>query len=125
MPQIFFHGTRGSFLTSASTHARYGGHTSCVSVLHDNQWFIFDAGSGLIDADKIIHELLSHFNETATQITWGEDLNTSVSRILDTPLRETCSVLETFARFSQTENGKALIGDKAAKLAKTIVSARK
>ncbi|WP_052045857.1 Ig-like domain-containing alpha-2-macroglobulin family protein [Candidatus Paracaedibacter symbiosus] len=76
-------------------------------------------------ADKIIHELLSHFNETATQITWGEDLNTSVSRILDTPLRETCSVLETFARFSQTENGKALIGDKAAKLAKTIVSARK
>lgn len=75
--------------------------------------------------DKIIRVLLSHFNETATQITWGEGLTTSSMRILDTPLRETCRVLETFAHYSQTEKGKELIGDKAVKLAKTITKARK
>lgn len=76
-------------------------------------------------ADKIIRELLSHFNETATQITWGEDLTTTSMRILDTPLRESCRVLETFAHYGQTEKGKELIGDKTIKLAKTITNTRK
>jgi ribonuclease BN (tRNA processing enzyme) len=70
MPQVFFHGTRGSFSTSALTHAKYGGHTSCVSIIFDNQWFMFDAGSGMIDAGKIIqgkninhcHLFLSHLH---------------------------------------------------------------
>jgi uncharacterized protein YfaS (alpha-2-macroglobulin family) len=46
-------------------------------------------------------------------------------RILDTPLRETCSVLETLVRYEQTPNGQQLVGDKATKLVKTITSARK
>jgi phosphoribosyl 1,2-cyclic phosphodiesterase len=70
MTTIIFHGTRGSFPTSAPTHAKYGGHTSCVSVLFNNQWFIFDGGSGLIDAHKLAHDhdlhechvFLSHFH---------------------------------------------------------------
>lgn len=70
MIQVFFHGTRGSFSTSASTHAKYGGHTSCVSILFEGQWFIFDAGSGLINAADVIqdknikscHLFLSHLH---------------------------------------------------------------
>ncbi|MBW8309893.1 MAG: MBL fold metallo-hydrolase [Candidatus Paracaedibacteraceae bacterium] len=70
MVQIFFHGTRGSFPISSKTHTKYGGHTSCVSILFDNQWFILDAGSGLIDAPSAIqnknikrcHLFLSHLH---------------------------------------------------------------
>lgn len=76
-------------------------------------------------ADKIIRELLSHFNETSTQMTRAEDSTPSMLRILETPLRETCSLLETLVRYQQTPNGSQLIGDKATKLVKTITSARK
>ncbi len=76
-------------------------------------------------ADKVIRELLSHFNETSTQMTRAEDSTSSMLRILDTPLRETCSVLETLVRYEQTPNGQQLVGDKATKLVKTITSARK
>lgn len=76
-------------------------------------------------ADKVIRELFSHFNETATQITLGESLTTSSMRILDTPLRETCRVLEAFVHYGQTARGKEIIGDKATKLAKTITHTRK
>lgn len=76
-------------------------------------------------ADKVIRELISHFNETSTQMTNAENSTPSMLRILDTPLRETCSVLETLIRYEQTPNGKQLVGDKATKLVKTITNARK
>ena len=81
--------------------------------------------SGGAIADQVVRELLSHFNETPTQMTWAEDLSPLSLRILDTPLRETCSALETLAQYSLTPKGKQLVGDKATKLAKTVTMARK
>jgi alpha-2-macroglobulin len=76
-------------------------------------------------AENVIKELMSHFNETSTQMTLAENHSETSLRILDTPLRETCSALDTFVRFSATPHGKSLIGEKAIKLAKTVVEARK
>lgn len=70
MIQIFFHGTRGSFPTSSPNHFKYGGHTSCISIIMSNKWIILDAGTGIIDAGQIAkmynfrscHLLLSHMH---------------------------------------------------------------
>lgn len=82
-----------------------------------------DGGEEVVD--QVVRKLLSHFNETVTQMTWAEDLSPTSLRILDTPLRETCSALDTLTRYSQTVKGKQLVGDKAVKLARTVIAARK
>ncbi|HYR59650.1 MAG TPA: response regulator [Chthoniobacteraceae bacterium] len=40
-------GTRGSTPTPGGRFLRHGGHTSCLSVANGNDYFIFDAGSGI------------------------------------------------------------------------------
>jgi CheY-like chemotaxis protein len=40
-------GTRGSTPTPGARFIRHGGHTSCLSVVHGDDYFIFDAGSGI------------------------------------------------------------------------------
>lgn len=70
MVEIIFHGTRGSFPTSSPAHTKYGGHTSCISILTQSHWVVFDAGTGLIDAGDIAQKhhflncnlLLSHLH---------------------------------------------------------------
>ncbi len=42
-------GTRGSTPTPGANFLRHGGNTSCLSITHDNENFIFDAGSGIRD----------------------------------------------------------------------------
>lgn len=45
--QLRFWGTRGSIPVSGTTHTRYGGNTSCVTLTSDTgHLFIFDTGSG-------------------------------------------------------------------------------
>ena len=70
MVDVIFHGTRGSFPVHSAYHFKYGGHTSCVSVVTKKRWVILDAGTGMIDAGKIAqshnfqncHVLLSHLH---------------------------------------------------------------
>ncbi len=76
-------------------------------------------------ANEIVHELLGLFSETTTQMTWAENLPKGSERILDTPLRDTCAVLETFVEYAKNPEGQKLVGDKAFKLVKTISEARK
>jgi len=40
-------GSRGSTPTPGSRYLRHGGNTSCLSILQDDDYFIFDAGSGI------------------------------------------------------------------------------
>ncbi len=42
-----FWGTRGSTPTPGARFLRHGGNTSCFSVVHGDDYFIFDAGSGI------------------------------------------------------------------------------
>ncbi len=61
-------GTRGSSPTPGGRFIRHGGHTSCLSVLHDGLQLIFDAGSGIrelgrelmADPPQRLHLFITH-----------------------------------------------------------------
>jgi len=61
--KITFWGVRGSHPQSKLSHAKVGGHTSCVSLEAGDQYLIFDAGTGIIDAGN---EFLSQGLRKAT-----------------------------------------------------------
>ncbi len=44
---VKFWGVRGTIPCPLQTHLKYGGNTSCVSVQCGDNWFVFDAGSGI------------------------------------------------------------------------------
>lgn len=48
--KVIFWGVRGSHPQCKLSHTEVGGHTSCVSLEVDDQYLIFDAGTGIIDA---------------------------------------------------------------------------
>jgi phosphoribosyl 1,2-cyclic phosphodiesterase len=53
--KVTFWGVRGSYPQCKPTYEKVGGHTSCVSLEVDDQYLIFDAGTGLIDAgDEVL-----------------------------------------------------------------------
>ncbi len=56
MVDVVFHGTRGSFPVHSPYHFKYGGHTSCVSIITRKHWLILDAGTGMIDAGSIAQQ---------------------------------------------------------------------
>lgn len=76
-------------------------------------------------ADEIVRELLELFSETTTQMTWAENFPKGSDRILDTPLRDTCAVLETFVEYAKKPGGEKIVGDKVFKMVKTVSEARK
>lgn len=52
--KVTFWGVRGTHPQSKPSHVKVGGHTSCVSLEVDDQYLIFDAGTGIIDAGNEI-----------------------------------------------------------------------
>ncbi|MEX2526723.1 MAG: response regulator [Gemmatimonadota bacterium] len=46
-PRIQLWGSRGSIPTPGPNYVRHGGQTSCLSVIHNDECYIFDAGSGI------------------------------------------------------------------------------
>lgn len=54
---IRFWGVRGTLPVSGKQSLRYGGNTNCVTLTTDDeQWFIFDAGSGIFPLAQYIHK---------------------------------------------------------------------
>ncbi len=54
--EVKFYGTRGSYPQSGPAFVHGGGHTSCVRIAIEDQLFIVDAGSGLVNLqDEITH----------------------------------------------------------------------
>jgi phosphoribosyl 1,2-cyclic phosphodiesterase len=52
-PEIFsvkFWGVRGSLPVSGPAFQKFGGHTACIQVTCGNRNFLFDAGSGIVNA---------------------------------------------------------------------------
>ena len=50
--EVRFWGTRGSAPCPEPSHAKYGGHTSCVEAVFGDQHIVFDAGTGLQALDR-------------------------------------------------------------------------
>jgi phosphoribosyl 1,2-cyclic phosphodiesterase len=59
MVNVHFLGVRGSTPCADSRFSQYGGHTSCVLVEADGGIFIFDAGSGIVNASALALQLPS------------------------------------------------------------------
>ncbi|MGH9304847.1 MAG: MBL fold metallo-hydrolase, partial [Acidimicrobiales bacterium] len=53
---LWFCGTRGSTPSPGTSFARYGGHTSCVALGHDEEppSLVLDAGIGLRNLDRLL-----------------------------------------------------------------------
>jgi phosphoribosyl 1,2-cyclic phosphodiesterase len=67
--RVSFHGVRGSTPCEGAQYARYGGHSSCVSIeTHDHAPILFDLGTGLrpygntLDGAFHGHVLLTHLH---------------------------------------------------------------
>lgn len=45
---VHFWGTRGSYFMNGPEFQEFGGHTSCISLHHEDDLYIIDAGSGLV-----------------------------------------------------------------------------
>ncbi|NQZ58139.1 MAG: MBL fold metallo-hydrolase [Lentisphaeraceae bacterium] len=69
---ITFWGTRGSIATPGRSTEKFGGNTSCVSIKIDDQYFIFDAGTGIRTLGVEIMNSIGDFKEV-------QDLNVFLS----------------------------------------------
>lgn len=69
--------------------------------------------------------ILAHANQTGGKFMFSEELDDSYSRILATPLRDNCAILDAFTVYAGREEGDKLAGDMPFKLVRTITQTRK
>ncbi|HXF90991.1 MAG TPA: alpha-2-macroglobulin family protein [Candidatus Nitrosotenuis sp.] len=75
---------------------------------------------------SLVREILSSFHESSGKIALAETQPEDYSRILSTPLRDTCAMLHTLCRYATTsKQAHDLVGDKPEKLVRTIIESRK
>jgi phosphoribosyl 1,2-cyclic phosphodiesterase len=60
--RILFLGTRGSIPVSGAEYIKYGGATSCVLVQMGGETILLDAGSGLMDATRLLADVRGRIN---------------------------------------------------------------
>lgn len=70
-------------------------------------------------------KILAHGNQTAGKFIFNEELDDSYKRILASPLRENCVILDSFTVLAGIEDGRNLVGDVPFKLVRTITQTRK
>jgi uncharacterized protein YfaS (alpha-2-macroglobulin family) len=63
-------------------------------------------------------------NETGGKFVFNEEWDDSYARILASPLRENCAVLDAFTAYGETPEGGKLLGDVAFKLVRSITQSR-
>ncbi len=64
-------GTRGSTPTPGARFLRHGGNTSCLSIAHEGEVFIFDAGSGIRDlGQELMGGTVMKLNLFVTHTHW-------------------------------------------------------
>ena len=68
--------------------------------------------------------ILAHANETGGKFVFSEELDDSYTRILSSPLRENCAILDLFAALGETPYGKNIAGDAPFKLVRMITQTR-
>ena len=75
---------------------------------------------------KVVGEsILSHANQTGGKFIFSEELDDSYLRILASPLRENCAILDVFTEYGEETEGAELVGDIPFKLVRTITQTRK
>ncbi|MDP2206378.1 MAG: alpha-2-macroglobulin family protein [Alphaproteobacteria bacterium] len=76
-------------------------------------------------AAETAKDILSYANQTGGKFMFSEELDDSYRRILATPLRDNCAILDAFTVYAGREEGHKLAGDMPFKLVRTITQTRK
>lgn len=79
-------------------------------------------GQGIaVDTAKMI---MAHANETGGKFSFSEEHDDSYSRILSTPLRDNCAILDAMVSLGETAYGRDVVSDVPYKLVRTITQTR-
>ncbi len=106
---------------------RYRPHVSKMSLLGKSHFLqaALALPGGEQYAPDVAKMMLASANETSGKFVFSEQWDDSYTRILASPLRENCAVLDAFTAFGERESGKALVGDIPFKLVRAITQDRK
>ena len=106
---------------------RYAPHMKKMS-LFGKTYFLqaaMDVKGGEKYTTTAANDVLAHSNQTGGSFVFSETLDDSYSRILASPLRVNCAVLDAFTKFGERPEGSSLVGDVPFKLVRTITASRK
>jgi alpha-2-macroglobulin len=76
-------------------------------------------------APDVAKMILATSNQTGGKFVFNETWDDSYSRILASPMREQCAILDAFVAYGERDTGKTLVGDVPFKLVRTITQSRK
>ncbi len=74
--------------------------------------------------DKVAKDILARGNQSGGKFTFTETLDDGYSRVLASPLRDTCAILSVLTRYGETPEGAKTAGDVPFKLARSLVAQR-
>jgi len=106
---------------------RYAPHTKKMS-LFGKSYFLQAAlaiKGGEKYAPEVAKMILATANETGGKFVFSETWDDSYTRILASPLRENCVVLDAFTAYGETKEGAKLVGEVPFKLVRYITQSRK
>lgn len=72
----------------------------------------------------VVTDILSHMNQSGGKVTFNETLDDGYSRILASPMRENCAILEALTLYAGEPEGEALVGDLPVRLVRSITQTR-
>ncbi len=106
---------------------RYQPHVKKMSLFGKS--YFLQAALAIKDGEKyapdVAKMILATSNETGGKFVFSETWDDSYTRILASPLRENCAVLDAFTAYGEREGGKILVGDVPFKLVRAITQDRK
>jgi uncharacterized protein YfaS (alpha-2-macroglobulin family) len=73
---------------------------------------------------KVVDDILSHANQSGGKVTFNETLDDSYKRLLASPLRENCAILEALTLYGETPEGASVVGDMPFRLVRSITQSR-
>ena len=107
--------------------ARYQPYVSQMSLFgktHFLQAAMAVGGEELLVKD-VAKQILAHANQSGGKFIFSEELDDSYSRVLASPLRENCAILDTFTALGERKEGGELVQDIPFKLVRAITQTRK
>ncbi|MEJ0009707.1 MAG: MG2 domain-containing protein [Alphaproteobacteria bacterium] len=105
---------------------RYAPHAKNMS-LFGKSYFLqaaLNVKGGEKYAPDVAKMILAASNETGGKFVFNETLDDSYARILASPVREQCAVLDAFTAYGERPAGAKLVGDVPFKLLRTITQDR-
>lgn len=105
---------------------RYAPHVKKMSLF--GKTYFLQAAMAVKGGEKYVpdvaKQILAMSNETGGKFVFSETLDDSYTRILASPLRENCAVLDAFVKLGEREDGRQLVGDVPFKLMRSITQSR-